>query len=212
MAPVHLDLSVYVIIDPQCCAGRLPEDIAVAAARGGATLIQYRDKVGAYDQAFDGARRVKEALVSYDVPLVMNDYPRIAKDLGLDGAHIGQGDMPPKAVRDMLGKDAIIGLTAFTPDHLAQVDSGVVDYVGTGPVYPTQTDKGKPILGVEGLGALVALSPVSMVAIGGITGDTAADVMRAGVDGVAVMRGVSAATDPMATTQNLLSIVSGRKK
>ena len=212
MAPVHLDLSVYVIIDPQCCAGRPPEDVAVMAARGGATLIQYRDKEASFTQVRDGAQRVLGALLPYDVPFVVNDYPQIAKDIGADGVHIGQGDMPPHEVRALLGADAIVGLTAFTPAHLAAVDPKVVDYVGTGPVYPTKTDKGKPILGVEGLGALVALSPVPMVAIGGITDQNAAAVMQSGVQGIAVMRGVSAASEPQQATQNLLKIVSGRKK
>lgn len=212
-AMAQLDLSVYVVIDPAVCAGRPPEEIAVQAARGGATLLQYRDKSGDEDAALAGAQRVKAALddAGLSVPLLINDYPSIAQHIGAAGVHIGQGDMTPQAARALLGEAAIIGLTAFTPDHMAALDPAVVDYVGTGPVYPTKTDKGKPILGVEGLARLVALSPVPVVGIGGITPASAAEVMRAGVDGVAVMRAVSAADDPQGAAQALVKIISEGK-
>lgn len=203
-----LDLSVYIVIDPQACAGRAAEDVAVAAVRGGATLVQYRNKSGEYDAALAGARRMKAALAGTGVPLVINDYPEIALEIGAAGVHVGQGDMAPADARALLGADAFIGLTAFTPAHMAGIDPAVVDYVGTGPVYPTQTDKGKPILGVEGLAGLVALSPVPVVAIGGITAQTAGAVMQSGAAGVAVMRAVTAVDDVQRATQDLVNHVS----
>lgn len=201
-----LNLKLYVIIDPQACAGRPPEDIAVAAAKGGATIMQYRDKCGDVATVRASAKRTLLAVraAGFDIPFLVNDYVQVAKDIGADGVHIGQGDVSPKTARGIIGDDVIIGLTAFTPDHLAAVDPAIVDYVGTGPVYPTTTDKGKPVLGVDGLHPLVALSPVPMVAIGGITASRASDVLSAGVDGLAVMSGISLAADPAITAREFM--------
>ncbi len=181
-----------------------------AALDGGATLIQYRDKRGDIDLARAGAMRVKQAMDNHAhrVPFLINDYPELVVELGADGVHVGQGDMPPAHVRALIGDDAILGLTAFTAAHMAAIDPSVVDYVGTGPVYPTKTDKGKPILGVEGLRPLVALSPVPVVAIGGIDADNASAIMQTGVQGVAVMRAISAADQPQCATEDLLKAVT----
>ena len=100
-----------------------------------------------------------------------------------------------------MGADAIIGQTAFTEAHIAAVDPAIVDYIGTGPFYPTQTDKGKPVLGAEAFAELVALSPVPVVGVGGITPSNAAAVIDAGADGVAMMRSISEADDISAAVQ-----------
>lgn len=203
------DLSCYFIVDPEACLDRPPEDVVKAALDGGATLVQYRDKRGDVDLVRDGAMRVKRVMDDHirDVPFLINDYPQIMCDVGADGVHIGQGDMPAMHVRELIGPEAILGLTAFTEDHLGAVNPFVVDYVGTGPVYPTKTDKGKPILGVEALAGLVALSPVPMAAIGGINARNAAMVMKANVNGVAVMRAISAADDPDKATRALVRAI-----
>ena len=131
----------------------------------------------------------------FRVPLLVNDYVDIAFAVGADGVHVGQGDSDVAEARARLGEDAIVGLTAFTEEQITAVDPAVVDYIGTGPVYPTQTDKGKPVLGGDGFSALVQLSPVPVVGIGGITPENASRVLDAGAAGVAMMRSVSAADD-----------------
>jgi len=126
---------------------------------------------------------------------LINDYVDIAFAVGADGVHVGQGDLSAAQARAKLGGDAIVGLTAFNKEQIAAVDPAVVDYIGTGPVYPTQTDKGKPVLGVDGFSELVVLSLVPVVGIGGITPENAKPVLEAGAAGVAMMRSVSAADD-----------------
>lgn len=208
-----LDLRLYSIIDPAACVGGSFEDTAVAAVKGGATCLQYRDKGSDLRAVKDRLARVYRAVRSVSfgegcVPFLVNDHVHLAAELGVDGVHIGQGDVSAAQARHVLGPDAVIGLTAFTPDHMAAVDPEVVSYVGTGPVYPTQTDKGKPILGIEGLADLVALSPVPVVAIGGITADCIAEIMRrAAPAGVAVMRGISAAADPEGAARQMIDII-----
>lgn len=214
MARMSFDLSVYCVVDPQACAGRNPSDVAVHAALGGATMIQYRDKRGDVDAAYAGAKAMQKALRDHglQVPFLVNDYPEIAADIGADGVHVGQGDMRVQDVRDMIGADKILGLTAFTADHMTALDPALVDYVGTGPVFPTLTDKGKPVLGIEGMRPLVALSPVPVVAIGGITADKAADVMTSGCAGVAMMRAVTAADDSKGAAQDFKTVLDNINK
>lgn len=205
-------LSVYFILDPACCAGREPYDVLESALRGGVTMVQWRDKEFSYADAppltppHAGGKTPQEAggdvlklqalCQKHSVPFLINDHVELAAEIGADGVHIGQGDMSPEEARRIIGKDKILGLTAFTPEHMAAVNPEIVDYVGTGPVYPTKTDKGKPVLGVEKFAGIAKLSPVPVVGIGGITPDNAAPVIIAGAAGVAMMRSISAADDP----------------
>ena len=125
----------------------------------------------------------------------MNDYVDVAFAARADGVHLGQGDSSAFDAREKLGGQAIVGQTAFTPEHMAAIDQSVIDYVGTGPFYETKTDKGKPVLGAEKFAELVKLSPVPVVGIGGIKPDNARAVIDAGADGAAFMRSVSEADD-----------------
>ncbi|MCK6418507.1 MAG: thiamine phosphate synthase [Alphaproteobacteria bacterium] len=198
---------VYFILDPTLCNGRDVADIAAAALRGRAGMLQYRDKDNPLEMVLENALRI-QSVVGGRIPFLINDHVTIARDINADGVHIGQGDMTPAQARALLGPEKIIGLTAFTEDHIRAVDPAIVAYIGTGPVYPTQTDKGKPVLGVARFSELAALSPVPVVGIGGITADNAAPVIRAGAAGVAVMRGISQALDPEFATQELVRAIS----
>lgn len=193
--PRAFDLSLYFIADPACCGGRDVAGVVSMAVEAGVTMVQYRDKSNSPDFVLHNAKILKKICEGAGVPLLINDHVDIALKAGVDGVHIGQGDMTAAQARELLGPEAIVGLTAFTEKHIAAVDAGVVDYIGTGPVYPTLTDKGKPVLGAQRFAELAALSPVPVVGIGGITPDNAGDVMQAGADGIAVMRGIGAAPD-----------------
>jgi thiamine-phosphate pyrophosphorylase len=200
-----MNLSVYVIIDPTCCGGRNVVGIARAALKGGATMLQYRNKTGEH-VARDAAALLKTCRVA-GIPFLVNDYVEIARDIGADGVHIGQGDMSAAQAHEIMGADAIIGVTAFTANHIAAIDPDVVDYIGTGPFYPTQTDKGKPVLGAQRFAEFAAMSPVPVVGIGGITPDNAAPVITAGAQGVAMMRSVTEAQNPEAAMRAFVEAV-----
>ena len=203
----NFDLSVYFVVDPQACMGCCPLDVTRAALEGGATLIQFRDKQSPLDSIRDRAQTLLELCRSFGVPFLINDHVDIARDIGADGVHIGQGDMSAADARDVMGSGAVIGLTAFTEDHYRDLDADIVDYVGTGPFFPTKTDKGKPVLGEEGFAMLVRKAPVPVVGIGGITAENAHVVIKAGADGVAMMRAISAADDPKKATQDIVRSV-----
>ncbi|MFP4386775.1 MAG: thiamine phosphate synthase, partial [Alphaproteobacteria bacterium] len=210
------DLSVYVIIDPAVLPkGRGVGEVTLAALRGGATFLQLRNKVDSLDvvreQALEIVRLLDDPLYR-TVVFVMDDYVALAAELDLDGVHVGQEDMPAAQARELIGDDKILGLTAYKQAHYDALDSKIVDYVGTGPVYPTLTKPDKAVLGIGGFANLVANAPVPVVGIGGITPDNASDVIHAGADGVAMIRAVVAALDPEGATQDFVSAVQrGRR-
>ena len=186
------DLSVYFVADPSCCGGRDIVDVVMMAIQGGVTMVQYRNKHDPMNDILAEAAMLKEWMPE-NVPLIINDHIDAAQAVGADGVHLGQGDASPEEARAKLGSSAIVGQTAFTPEHMAAIDPAIVDYVGTGPFYETKTDKGKPVLGAEKFSELVKLSPVPVVGIGGITPENAKAVIEAGADGVAMMRSISEA-------------------
>lgn len=145
------------------------------------------------------AQALKALAGRYYVPLLINDHVELALEAKADGVHLGQGDMPPAQARALLGEQAIIGQTAYTQDHFKSIKTDpaqCVDYAGTGPFYETKTKKGKPLLDADNAAAfraLVEISSVPIVGIGGITPNNAAPVIEAGAAGVAMMRAISEA-------------------
>ncbi|MEZ5814092.1 MAG: thiamine phosphate synthase [Alphaproteobacteria bacterium] len=208
------DLSVYFVADPAVCAGRDVADIVMAAVRGGATMVQYRNKSGDMARITADAALLAEMLKPLGVPFLVNDYVDVAFAAGADGVHLGQGDASPEEARAKLGAGAIIGLTAFTDEQIEAVDPDVVDYIGTGPFYITETRKGKPLLGGDegrAFKALAALSPVPVVGIGGITPGNARAVLEAGARGVAMMRAISEAEDPEGAARAFAGVIAAGK-
>ena len=201
MRPV-LDLSLYVVTDP--AAPRGPEAVALAAARGGARVVQLRDKTASDEEFLALARRLAPALRALGCALILNDRPHLVRPAGAAGAHVGQGDLPPAQTRALIGPDAVLGLSVDSLDHLPAVDPAVVDHLGVGPVRATATkpDHAAP-LGWEGLAAICAAAPLPAVAIGGIKPGDAAAVRAAGAVGMAVVSAVGMAADPEAAARAL---------
>ncbi len=197
-----LDLSLYLVAGDDAAGGRDLAAVVGAAVRGGASLVQLRDKTATDAAMIAQARALKDLLVPLGVPLIVNDRLEVALAAGADGLHLGQEDMAPAAARQALGPEAILGVSAGDAAEAKIADPAVVDYVGVGPVYPTgsKADAGEAI-GLEGLRALRALLAPPVVAIGGIQVGNAAEVMACGVQGVAVVSAICAARDPEAAAR-----------
>jgi len=198
------DLSVYVIIDPATCNNRQVEEVARQVRAGGATMIQLRNKSDDLNVVEQQARAVQHALDGSDIPFILNDYVELAAKINADGVHIGQEDMSASEARATIGQDKILGLTAFTGEHYAAIDQSIIDYVGTGPFYPTLTKPDKAVLGAEKFKNLIPKAPVPVVGIGGITPQNAPAVIDAGANGVAMMRAVTAAEDITQATRDFV--------
>lgn len=214
MPPIpDLDLRAYAVLDPEHCRGRPPAELAAAAARGGATLLQLRAKDMAAGDLADLATAVKQAAAPYGVPLLINDRVEAARAAGADGAHLGAEDMTPLDARKRLGPLAILGVTVHHADEADAVDAEVVDYASIGPVFATgsKQQKDRPI-GADGAGILIArirsrLPRFLCCAISGITHDNAPSVIAAGADGVAVIADLFQADDVEAAARRLRETV-----
>ena len=143
--------------------------------------------------------------------LVVNDAPQLAVAIGADGVHLGQADMPPIEARRIIGDGAVIGSTANTFEQIAARNDGETDYVGLGPFRFTTTKKNlSPVLGTEGYRTILGRMrteniPLPVVAIGGIELPDIPQIMRTGVDGIALSGAIARADSPVTMISNFLN-------
>ncbi|MCB2054425.1 MAG: thiamine phosphate synthase [Geminicoccaceae bacterium] len=206
-----IDLRVYAVLDPSRCDGRDPVGLAAAAAAGGATLVQLRDKTSTTRDLVAMARAVRDVLDPPAVPLLINDRVDVALAADCAGVHVGQSDMAAADARRLLGPERIVGVTVHHLHEAEAVDPTIVDYVGIGPVFATASkDPGDPPMGPEGLGRLIAgLGDLPACGIAGIDHGNAAAVIGAGAAGVAVISDIFMAGDVEAATRRLRLVVDG---
>jgi thiamine-phosphate pyrophosphorylase len=208
---MRVDLSLYVLVDPARAGGRPPAEIAAAAVRGGATLIQLRDKTSGTRALVNEASAIKRVVGT--VPLLINDRADVALAAGADGVHLGQDDLDWRTARRLLGPRAIIGASAKSRADIEALPFGAIDYVCIGGVFATSSkDNPDPPIGVDGFRALAApvrerAPGLPVGAIAGIDATNAADTVRAGADGIAVISAVVAALDPEQAARELRKIV-----
>jgi thiamine-phosphate pyrophosphorylase len=198
------DWTLYLVTDRRLAAPRSIEEVVAAALRGGVTAVQLREKECGTRKFVEVGRRLKALLAPLRVPLIVNDRIDVALAVRADGLHVGQSDMDCRDVRAVLGPDAIVGLSVETMEQAKRAESLDVDYLGVSPIFdtPTKVDTA-PAWGLAGLARLRAASHHVLVAIGGIHAGNAAEVMRAGAHGVAVVSAVCAAADPEAAAREI---------
>ena len=201
MAIDPLKLTLYLITDPHLCARFGVEQTVDAAVKGGATMVQLRDKHASTEERVALASRLKPICTSHGAVLVINDDVEAAHISDVDGVHIGQGDMDVALARQTIGPDKIVGLSVETVTAARQVSDTLVDYVGISPVYATPTKQDhKPPIGFDGLAEICAASPVYSVAVGGLKLADCHDVLATGVHGMAVVSAICGQDDPYAAS------------
>ena len=200
------DLLVYLVTDRSLCLGRSLEEVVAQAAEGGCTMVQLREKEADTGEFVELARALHKLLRPLSIPLLIDDRVDVALAAGVEGVHVGQSDMLAEDVRRIMGPDAIVGLSVETEAELLDAQNRPVDYIGIGPVYPTQTKKdvkGAP-WGPEGLERAVKLSSLPLVAIGGVQRDNARAVAGSGVAGIAVVSAICSAPSPAEAARELV--------
>lgn len=197
MGPLKkIDWSLYLIADTEFAAGKDLLPRIREAVLGGVTVVQLRAKdVGTRD-FLELASRISEQLGKLGVPFLINDRVDIVLACGATGVHLGQDDMPLPDARRFLGPDKTIGISVNTLEEAVEAQMLGADYVGLGPIYATTTkDTDLPIVGSEGIRRMHKLIDIPIIAIGGINAGNAADVLRAGAAGVAVVSAILGAAD-----------------
>lgn len=175
-------------------------------AEAGVEVLQYRNKHDEDRIVADDARIILEAASeSADamrrdrMRLILNDRAGLVASLGWDGVHLGQGDLPPREARKLLGEQAWIGLSTHNEVQARAADKEPIDSIAIGPVFATSSKANPdPVIGLEGVRRARALTAKPLVAIGGITVETAKAVIDAGADSVAVIAGIFAAQQGVA--------------
>ncbi len=206
------DLSLYLVTDRPLSRGRDMEWVVQEAVKGGATLVQLREKECSTAEFVALALRLKQTLAPLGIPLIINDRIDIALAVDADGVHIGQSDMPYEVARRLLGEDKIIGLSVETLDEVVQANALDVDYIGVSPVFATATKTDTlPPFGLEGLKRAAELSRHRIVGIGGMNPQTVGEAIACGIEGVAVVSAIVAADSPCEAAQSLSRLIENRK-
>ena len=198
------DYSLYLVTDRTLSLGRSTVEVVRAAIRGGVSCVQLREKGCSTREFVDEARLLKALLAGTGVPLFINDRLDVALAVGADGVHLGQNDLAIADARRLVGNRMIIGISAESVADAVRAEAEGADYIGASPVFttPTKTDTAPP-LGLDGLRAIRRAVQLPLVAIGGINADNAAQVLRAGADGLAVVSAIVSAPCPRTAAAGL---------
>ncbi len=205
---MRLDLpKVYPITDTRLSGLTHAEQVA-RLIEGGATLIQLRDKHAAPREFYREAVAALQLARDHHARLIINDRVDIALALKADGVHLGQTDMPAAAARRLLGKEAIIGFSTHNPEQANLASALPVDYLAFGPVFQTSTkDKPDPVTGLNTLMEVANIKgSLPLVAIGGVTRETAVQALTAGADSVAVI--AELLSDPTRIAENMSKMLA----
>jgi len=201
------DMGLYgILTNPVVGYERLAE-IMVAK---GLKIIQLRMKDAPRAEVVAVARRLR-GIVPAGVAFIVNDDPEIALEVAADGVHLGQDDMPYPRAREIMGPGAIIGLSTHNPDQTRSACALGPDYVGVGPVYATPTKRNPdPVIGLDGMRAMLGLATVPAVVLGGIDHSNAREVLDGGARNICAVRCINASDHPGAEIDRLLAALRRR--
>ena len=203
-----IDYSIYLLTDDACLLGRPLLECVEQALRAGVTLLQYRSKYKDGGAMYQEAMALKELCDRYDVPLIINDRVDVALAVGAAGVHVGQDDLPCSVVRQLVGPDFVIGVSAHNPEEARKAAADGADYLGCGAVFGTGTKAGVAKLGLERLQNIRQAVTLPMVGIGGVKADNYAEVLATGADGAAIISGILAADDISAEVAKFVQVRS----
>lgn len=204
-----LKADIYGITAEEYSLGRSNIEVVAQMIDSGIKVIQYRDKEKKARQKYEECLRIREMTREAGVTFIVNDHPDLALLVHADGVHLGQDDLPPERVRELVGEEMIIGLSTHSPAQArAAVRSGV-DYIGVGPIFATRTKKDvcDPV-GLSYLEYVVQNIDLPFVAIGGIKEHNIAEVSRRGAKCIALVTEIVGAEDIGAKVRALRTAIS----
>lgn len=196
--------GLYVLIDPELTAGREPLAVAEAAIRGGARILQLRDKSHDKGDLLPLASALKDLCHANKVMFIINDDADMARAVDADGLHVGQSDLPVEKARLVLEPHQILGRSNHSVEEALESERLGVDQIAVGAIYPTASKEKTHGAGLEALRQVRAAVHLPIVAIGGINADNVQPVIEAGADAVAVISAVSLAADPEQASRTLV--------
>lgn len=201
-------IRLYLVLDPAVIGERDPVELSRAVIAGGVTCLQIRWKSATDRKIVDLARALLPITTGANVPLIINDRLDLALASGADGVHLGVDDLPLEDARRLAGSGFIIGYSPESDSDLLR-SNDLASYLGIGPLFATNTkaDAGSA-LGPEEFARRRSLSPLPVVAIGGIAANNARHAFGAGADGIAVVSAILGAGDPVSATAELTRVAA----
>ncbi|MBS1862347.1 MAG: thiamine phosphate synthase [Actinobacteria bacterium] len=192
---------LYFVCDARPPGGDLEAFLRLALG-GGVDIVQLREKElgrAEIERAADTYRRVAD---TFSALFIVNDDPELARACDADGVHVGEVD-EVAAARELLGPDAIVGVSTHSPAQIAAADEAAVDYIAVGPIWETPTKPGRPAVGLELISHAAEQARHPFFAIGGISPLNAGDVVRAGARRLCVVRAIRDAPNPEVAAEAL---------
>jgi thiamine-phosphate pyrophosphorylase len=204
----HSFPPLYAILDLASITGSAAH-VQQRLAEAGVALIQLRDKHGSAREIYEASRRLVDQIGPRGVRIIVNDRPDIAAMTGAGGVHVGQEDMPVEDARRIVGAGRWVGVSTHNLEQFRAAAGTSADYIAVGPIFPTATKTNPdPVVGLELLRAVRQITRKPLVAIGGITIQSAESVFRAGADSVAVVSDLLQAPDPAERAQEYLAVAA----
>ncbi len=204
--------GLYVIIDVEFLKGRSHIDVAAEVIRGGAKIIQLRDKKDNIRDFFQIAVDLKKLCAEHDVLFIVNDSLEVALAADADGLHLGQDDLPLVKARQLLPIDKILGASVTTIAEAKAAGAAGADYLGVGAMYATPTKTDIKVVRPGIIKEIKKTIKLPVVAIGGINKNNLSAVLKAGADAAAVISAVMGSADIAKATRELVKIIEGDKK
>lgn len=195
--PSTFNSRLYLVVSREACVGRDILWVTEEAIKGGADLVQLREKHLSLPEFTATAIRLKEMLDRYNVPLIINDNVEVAKASGAFGIHVGNSDMPPSLVKKQWTACNMLGYSVEYMEQLNNSEIQHANYLGISPVFSTATKTDTVTQwGLEGISTIRKLTDKPLVAIGNMNAANAFDVIRAGADCLAVVSAICGADNP----------------
>lgn len=203
MSRPEIKPGIYFIADTNALDDDQLVPVTEAALTGGVTLVQLRAKHSPPQHIAQLGRQLLEVTRRFDVPLLINDAVEVAGDIGAEGVHVGQEDMPAARARELLGPDAIVGVTTERREDVLAANSGDVDYIAVGALFPSPSKPDADHMTLQEASELAGLTSLPVCAIGGINEDNIEQLAGRGIDLVCVISAIAGADDPAGAARKL---------
>lgn len=203
----NIDYSLYLVTDRELMSTKTVEDSVEQAIRGGCTLIQLREKDISSKDFYETALKVRAVTSQFNIPFIVNDRVDIALAVDADGVHIGQDDLPVEQVRNIIGPNKIVGVSASNlTEALTAVGDGA-DYLGIGAMFSTNTKTDADATTLEELIRIRKAISLPLVVIGGMNKETIPLFKDISVDGYAIVSAIVNQPDIIKATKELKQLV-----
>lgn len=191
----NVDYTLYLVTDRGLMSSKTVEESVERAIKGGASVVQLREKDCTSREFYELALRVKRITAPRNVPLIINDRIDICLAADADGVHLGQKDLPCREARKILGNDKIIGVSAALPEEAVQAQKDGADYLGVGAVFATETKSDTRPVTPEVIREIRAAVTIPFVVIGGVNAENIKGLYGLGINGAAVVSAIVSQND-----------------